>query len=188
MASKAPTHRLTGLALSEVAFCVDGDNPKAKIALMKRRPSTDEVPVPAEDVEALKKSHEDMVKTNEELAKRLVEMEEREGLAKSLDFCKANGLAETLAPHLREVQKKVPAASYEAVTAELTRLQKAASATAELTKRIGSVGKTTESDAQVRLDTLVKQEIAKGHTPAEAATRVFTANPDLYAEVAYAGR
>ena len=86
------------------------------------------------------------------------------------------------------MQKKVPAASYEAVTAELTRLQKAASATAELTKRIGSVGKTTESDAQVRLDTLVKQEIAKGHTPAEAATRVFTANPDLYAEVAYAGR
>jgi hypothetical protein len=183
MASKSPTARLTRLALSEVAFVAAGDNPKAKIALMKRRSSTDEVPVEPES-EALKKSNEELTKSNQELKKRLEALEEEGAVAKVVEVCKGAGLKPELVPHLRALQKAAPTA-YEPVLAELARLQKVASATSELTKRVGSVGQVAKTDAQTRLETLVAAGVAKGLTREAATVDAYSKNPDLYTELAY---
>lgn len=110
----------------------------------------------------------------------LVEKAAVEDLKKTLS---AAGLSETLVTPLRTVQKSAEAA-FAPLLAELTRLQKAATATATLTARIGDVGKTS-TPAKENFQQLVKAEMAKGKTEAQATVDVAAANPDLYSEVAY---
>ncbi len=110
----------------------------------------------------------------------LIEKAAVEDLKKTLS---AAGLSDTLVAPLRTVQKSAEAAFAPLLT-ELTRLQKAATATATLTARIGDVGKTS-TPAKENFQQLVKAEMAKGKTEAQATVDVAAANPDLYSEVAY---
>ncbi len=104
----------------------------------------------------------------------LIEKAAVEDLKKTLS---AAGLSDALVTPLRTVQKKADDA-FAPILAELTRLQKAAAATATLTARIGDVGKAAAPEAdsfEGRIEKRAQELLSSNKAPNIHKARVMAA-------------
>lgn len=177
MAQDKPKTRLVDLVLNEVSFVPAGDNPEAKVMLMKSKPNQGK-PMENENAEAVSKAVAAEVAKREALEKELEAIKEERALESVTKTLAAAGIKVDLAAHLRSVQKSNGAA-FTAILAELTDLTKRLGAVEKLTTRIGGDPAPVTEKSQ-KLEAAVQAGMAKGLTRAQATTEALNANPELY--------
>lgn len=129
-----PQSSLTITELGEISFVDKGDNPPAKVAILKSAPSTPGATVP-DQIDVQKKIDEAVaaeVAKRAALEERIAKMEEAEAFGKTEAFCKSAGLdVAKLAPHIRAIEKAAPEAA-KVVKEELAALVKSRDAAVRL--------------------------------------------------------
>lgn len=182
MAQDKPKTRLVDLVLNEVSFVPAGDNPEAKVMLMKSKPNQGTT-MDAENAETVSKAdHAAEVAKREALEKQLNDLLEKNALADITKSAAEYDCAD-IAPTLRTIQK-IDSAAFDAVVAKLKANHKQLAAVSKLTTRFSGDGKpVTAGSAAQKFDQAVTEEMKKSKVDyAKASDIVAKANPALYTD------